>query len=348
MRNAMTLPSPVTTVENAAAVLETMSAGISENTKRVYGNSLRTLERFYGERGWVLYPLGDNDELDELRFIEQALSYLQSLSDAGRKHSTLNLHLSALKYRCGFENQRALGALATKPVSTFMEGVARQGARNHSPRQAAALSVEQLRAVYKTFDTSTPRGRRDMALVSLGLATALRSQSLADLTLADVAPAVTIDGLTVRVRYSKTDQKGKGALIPVGRASKKRLDPVNALTSWLEVLAAYGFTKESQPDFPLFPVIRGSRGIQHSPIQYPNLLITDLLRKALVRAEVCSESEARAFSSHSLRASFITLSNLAGVAERDIAAITGHKSMAILRGYDRTSVERSAQTAYLG
>lgn len=348
MHNSMTLSSPVTTVENAAAVLETMSAGISENTRRVYGNALRKVERHYAACGWVLYPESEKGGLDERQFIEQVLSYLQALSDAGRTYSTLNLHLSAIKYRCGFENQRALGALATKPVTTFMEGVARHGARTHSPRQAQSLSVEQLKAVYRTFDTSTPRGRRDLALVSFGLATALRSQSLADLTLSDVSPAVTIDGLTVRVRYSKTDQRGKGTLIPVGRASKKRLDPVSAITSWLEVLAAYGYTKESHSNFPLFPVIRGARGIQPTPMKHPNLVVTELLRKALVEAEVCSAAEARAFSSHSLRASFITLSNLAGVPERDIAAITGHKSMAILRGYDRTSVERSAQTAYLG
>jgi integrase len=343
-----TLPRPDGAVENADRILSTMGSGISDNTRRVYGNALRTVEKFYAERGWDFYPAGTDDRFDEERFVAQVLSYLQALSDAGRKSSTLTLHLSAVKYRCGFENQRALGSLSTKPVSAFMDGIARSSARTHTPKQAQALSIQQIRAIYRTLDTNTPRGRRDRALIALGLATAMRSQSLADLTLSDISPAVTIDGITVRVRHSKTDQKGKGVIIPVARSSKKKLDPVAALQSWLETLAAYGFTRESHPDMPFFPAIRGSRGIQTTPMQQPNLTITGIIRNGLVDAEVCTPDEAMAFSSHSLRASFITLSNIAGVPERDIAAITGHKSMTVLRGYDRTSVERSAQTAYLG
>lgn len=324
-----------------------MNSGISENTRRVYGNAHRSLARYYVERGWTLYPEMDTGHLDEGRFVAQALSYLQSLVDAGRKSSTVTLHLSALKHRAGFENQRAFGALSTKPVAAFMDGATRATSRAHVPRQAQALSLSQLRAVYRALDTDAPRGRRDNALIALGLATALRSQSLADLTLGDLSPAVTIDGISVRVRFSKTDQRGKGTIIPVARHRKKRLDPVFALQRWLGTLAAYGFTRESHPEMPLFPAIRGSRGIQVTSMQHPNLTITNILRRALIDAEVCTRDEAQRFSSHSLRASFVTLSNLAGVPERDVAAITGHKSMTVLRGYDRTSVERSAQTAYL-
>ncbi len=325
-----------------------MSQGISENTRRVYGNALRAIERFYGERCWTLYPETDAGHLDDERFVAQALSYLQSLIDAGRKSSTITLHLSALKHRAGFENQVAFGALSTKPVRAFMDGTIRSTSRVHIPRRAQALSMAQVRAIYRVLDTESPRGRRDLALIALGLATALRSQSLADLTLGDISPTVTIDGIAVRVRFSKTDQRGKGTVIPVARYRKKKLDPVLALESWLDTLAVYGFTRESHPQMPLFPAMRGNRGIQASPMQNPNLTITNVLRHALIDAGICTPNEARTFSSHSLRASFVTLSNLAGVPERDVAAITGHKSMTALRGYDRTSIERSAQTAYLG
>lgn len=343
-----TLPRPDGAVENADRILSTMGSGISDNTRRVYGNALRMVERYFSERGWNLYPEVEGGHLDEERFVAQVLSYLQSLIDAGRTSSTLTMHLSAIKYRTGFENQRAFGTLSTKPVVAFMEGSSRSTARTHTPKQAQALSIQQIRAIYRTLDLHTPRGRRDHALIALGLATALRSQSLADLTLSDISPAVTIDGIAVRVRFSKTDQKGKGVTIPVARSSKKRLDPVAALQSWLETLAAYGFTRETHPEMPLFPAMRGDRSIQTTPMQQPNVTITTILRKGLIDAEACTPDEAMGFSSHSLRASFITLSNIAGVPERDIAAITGHKSMTVLRAYDRTSVERSAQTAYLG
>ena len=66
----------------------------------------------------------------------------------------------------------------------------------------------------------------------------------------------------------------------------------------------------------------------------------------LHRAVTLTEAEVDRYSSHSLRATFITLSFSAGVPERDIAAVSSHKSAAI-REYDRRSAEAHAQIHYL-
>jgi integrase len=179
------------------------------------------------------------------------------------------------------------------------------------------------------------------------VATALRSQNLAELTLSDLSPAITIDGLLVRVKWSKTDQKGKGQFIPVARVPKKRFDPVAAVQEWVQVLASYGYTADTHPNMPLFPNIRGHRGVQTSPILHPSITITDMLRTHLVASGATTDTQVLNYSSHSLRASFITLSSQAGVNEADIAAVSGHKSMTTLRSYDRSTVERHAQTKYL-
>lgn len=330
---------------NRVAILATINDELSPATRKAYGQALTMLTRHYEKHEWAVFPT-NMEGLDEELFITQLLSYLQDLAEQGRIYSTLNKTLSAVKHLASYTNPRAASSLASKPVRAFMEGLSRQ-ARTHTPKKAEALTVEQLNLLYKHLKGNTPRQIRDRALISIGIATALRSQNLAELTLADISPAITIDGLLVRVKFSKTDQKGKGQFIPVARAGKKRLDPVAAVHTWVQLLASYGYTADTHPTMPLFPNIRGNRGVQTTPILHPSITITDMLRTHLVEAGAVSEAQASAYSSHSLRATFITLSSQAGVNEADIAAVSGHKSMTTLRSYDRSTVERHAQTDYL-
>jgi integrase len=330
---------------NRVAILATINDELSPNTRKAYGQALASLTRFYEKNEWALFPT-NMEGLDEELFITQLLSYFQELAEQGRTYSTLNKTLSAVKHLASYTNPRAFSALGHKPVRAFMEGLSRQN-RTHTPKKAEALTVEQLTVLYKHLKGHTPRHIRDKALISLGVATALRSQNLAELTLSDLSPAITIDGLLVRVKWSKTDQKGKGQFIPVARVPKKRFDPVAAVQEWVQVLASYGYTADTHPNMPLFPNIRGHRGVQTSPILHPSITITDMLRTHLVASGATTDTQVLNYSSHSLRASFITLSSQAGVNEADIAAVSGHKSMTTLRSYDRSTVERHAQTKYL-
>lgn len=333
-------------VANRDAILSTIADEVASSTQKAYAQSLKGLLAFYEQQGWDFYPQSGDVARDSAMFTERVLSYLRHLADNGRTLSTINKALAAVKNRTSFENPLFYSALHSKPVKAFMEGLARQG-KEHSPRKAQAFTLDDLNLIYKSITAHTPRDIRDKALIALGVATALRSSNLGELTLADITPAVAIDGVNVRVRFSKTDQTGQGVFIPVARFSKRRFDPVKALTDWLAVLRSFGYTKETHPKFPLFPVIRGLRGVQESAMRHPSIAITEMLRQRVVEASVASPAQAEAYSSHSLRATFITLSNQAGVAEKDIARVSGHKDMTTLRGYDRTSAEMSAQTAYL-
>jgi integrase len=55
-----------------------------------------------------------------------------------------------------------------------------------------------------------------------------------------------------------------------------------------------------------------------------------VLQRAIARAGIVGD-----FAAHSLRAGFITAAAAAGVAEVDIARISGHRSADVLRGYVR-------------
>jgi integrase len=335
---------PAAPVLNRSAILHTIASEISDSTRKAYAQEMKSFATAFESNGWAIFPLNEKGELNESLFVEQVLSYLQGLHDSGLTYSTIVKTLSAVKHYASYENQRAFSTLFYKPVKAFMEGLARQ-TKAHSPRKAEALTLEQLSTLYKSLSKHSARDIRDRAMFAVGIATALRSQSLADLTLADVSPAISIDGVNIHLRFSKTDQHGKGLYIPVARS--KKLDPIKALNAWIAVMALYGYTKAATPDAPLFPTVRGQRGVMASKMAHPSIAITQTLRTRLVEAEIVTVEQAAAYSSHSLRATFITLSNQAGVAEKDIASVSGHKDMTTLRSYDRTTAEKSAQTDYL-
>ena len=341
----LTTAGKTPSVSNLSAVLATIADEVAPSTRKAYEQAMSSLSSHFEKSGWQLYPQAEG-ALDEARFLEQVLSYLQTLTDDGKTYSTINKTLSALKNVAGYENPRAYSTLLLKPVKAYMEGLARQS-KAHDPRRAQALTLEQLEQLYKGLKGRSPRDLRDKALVALGIATALRSQNLGELTLSDISPATTIDGIVVKVRFSKTDQKGKGHYIPVARASRKKLDPVHALNEWLNVLKLYGFDKESTPDFPLFPNIRGQRGVQSAPMLNPSITITETLRSRLVAAEVVSEAQVQQFSSHSLRSTFITLLLQRGIDATKVMKVSNHKSAENLLRYDRSSVEIYAQADYL-
>ncbi|WP_348788475.1 tyrosine-type recombinase/integrase [Leifsonia sp. NPDC080035] len=347
MNEVLAVASPAFTITNREQVLATIADEVAPATRKAYLQAMKLLRRYYETQGWNLYPLDDAGEFVDARFLEQVLSYLQNLVSSGRTYSTVNKTLSAIKYFAGYENARAYAVLVSKPTRAFMEGLARQ-TKSHTPKQAQSLTLSQVEALHAYLRKGrTPRDIRDRAMLSLGIATALRSQNLGELTLSDVSPAVSIDGVVVRVRFSKTDQLGKGNYIPVAKSPRRSVDPIGALNEWLSVLGLFGFSKDNTPDFPLFPAIRGRKAVQATKMLNPNIAITETLRNRLVEAAIATPAQAFAYSSHSLRATFITLASQAGVSEADIAAVSLHSSMATLRKYDRSSVERHATVAYL-
>ena len=312
---------------------------LAPSTRVAYELQLRLLRSFYESNGWSVF------DADPTEFVKHFLTYLSSLVEDGRSVSTLNKVVSALRWEAGYTNPAYTGLLSARPVKAFLAGVARQH-KSRQPRKAKSLTLSQLESMQSHLNKQKSMAAiRNRAMLALGIATALRSSSLGELQLGDISRAVTMDGLIVSVRFSKTDQTGEGVDIPVKRSDNRLLDPVRAVDAWIGVLRAQGF---SDPSMPLFPRIRGTRAITVAPIQNPNMIITSLLRDLLVDVGILTPVDAAGYSSHSLRATFITLSSQADVSEASIAAVSGHKSMRVLRSYDRSTVERHGQTDYLG
>ena len=144
-------------------------------------------------------------------------------------------------------------------------------------------------------------------------------EQLVGLDVADITEGT--DGLTVRLRRSKTDQEAAGRTVGIPYGSNPATCPVRAWRSWLEVS---GITE----GYAFRPVDR------HGHIGAARLsgqAVALVLKRHAARVGLDPDEVA----GHSLRAGLATSAAAAGVPERVIADQTGHKGTAMLRRYIR-------------
>jgi site-specific recombinase XerD len=169
---------------------------------------------------------------------------------------------------------------------------------------------------------------RDSALLLTMFSAALRRSSVALLRWGDLTELET-GALRLRLRRSKTDQvyNGRDLLIPLG--TNPTTCPVTALANWRAAVAHQLEVEAVELDnLPVFTAIDRTGLLSATP------LTSDAINR-VVKARCTRAGIAGDFSSHSLRAGFVTTSTTNGVALEAIAEQTGHASIDILRGYIR-------------
>ncbi len=205
---------------------------------------------------------------------------------------------------------------ADRAVRRVMTGIRRQ---NGTAQEGKAPAItREIRAMVEHLPP-TLRGQRDRALLLLGFAGAFRRSELVSLDVGDLA--WSDDGLTVRLKRSKTDQEGAGRTVGIPYGSKPVTCPVRAVRAWL---AASGIA-----DGPVF------RGVDpHAHLSRERLSDKTVARVVKSAAEAAGLDPTQ-YAGHSLRAGLATAAAQAGVAERVIMAQTGHKSLPMVRKYIR-------------
>jgi integrase len=188
------------------------------NTVRAYRSDWRAFEGWAGANGKAALPCSP---------ITLAL-YATWLAESGKRCSTIGRALSAINHA-----QRAAGhpsvSSNVEPLHSVWRGIRR--CKGTAPGQKAPLLVVDLRAAVGALP-ATVRGQRDKALLLLGFAGAFRRSELVALDVADLETGS--EGLTVRLRRSKTDQEGQGSKVGVPFGRKELTCPVRALADWLE------------------------------------------------------------------------------------------------------------------
>jgi integrase len=289
--------------EIAADARDYVAASRAENTTLVYRTGWAQFTAWCDEHRVTALPAAP----------ETVACYVADLAKAA-KPATIDLRLAAISAA-----HRAAGH--ESPTTAEAVRLVRRGVRRTlgtAQRQVRPLTVPELRTMLQGLG-SEPAGCRDRALLLLGFAGALRRNELVGLDVADITEG--IDGLTVRLRRSKTDQEGAGRTLGIPFGSNPVTCPVRAWRTWLEVS---GITEG-----PAFrPVDRhGHIGSTRLSAQAVALV----LKRHAARAGLDPDEMA----GHSLRAGLATSAAAAGVPERVIAEQTGHKGTAMLRRYIR-------------
>jgi integrase len=244
---------------------------------------------------------------------EAVASYIAECA-ARLKAGSIQRRLNAIA-----EAHKATGAESpthTSLVRNTMKGIRRT--LGTAPAQKAPALTDDVKAMVEAADAGLI-GTRDRALLLLGFAGAFRRSELVGLAVEDCA--FGRDGLTIRLRRSKTDQEGAGRKVGIPYGSYLATCPVRNVQEWL--------TQAGITTGPLFRSIN-----RHGTIQEHGLSGIDVARIVKKLAERVGLDAAR-FAGHSLRAGHATSAAIAGASERSIAQQTGHRSLQMLRRYIR-------------
>lgn len=221
--------------------------------------------------------------------------YLTHLIEGGRKVSTVKRARIAI----GLAHA---GLGLPRPdrdprIRTLERGMGRMyGTREDG---AAPLLLEHVQQIARGLGICA-RDDRDRVLLLLGFWGAFRASELTALRIEDVT--LEPQQLLVRVRRSKEDQLGRGAVVSIASSAESALCARRAVQRWLE--------RVGQSTGPLLRAVAGERIAP--AIMHPRA-ISRAVHRLATRAALSGE-----YSSHSLRAGLATSAYARGVTEREI------------------------------
>ncbi|MGO9899024.1 MAG: site-specific integrase [Solirubrobacteraceae bacterium] len=181
------------------------------------------------------------------------------------------------------------------------------------------LRLEDLEQMLARIPTYTHAGRRDRALLLTGIAGALRRSELVALDVQDVH--FEPEGMLISIRKSKTDQGGSGETLAIAYGDRSAVCAVRALNAWLQAAA---ITSDA-----IFRRVRA-----HDTLATKRL--TDRSVALIIKKHaVAIGLDPAAFAGHSLRSGGVTAAAQEGHSERELARLSRHKDLGVLRGYIR-------------
>ena len=149
--------------------------------------------------------------------------------------------------------------------------------------------------------------KRDKALILLGFAGGFRRSELVNIEHEDIE--FVPEGVKIVIKRSKTDQSGEGTIKAIPYFNNEKFCPVKALKNYL----TYSFATQNKGK--IFDVSDKSVAL--------------IVKKYASLAGLDSNK----YAGHSLRSGFATTAAEFGAEERNIMAMTGHKTTQMVRRY---------------
>ena len=342
----------------AKRIAKAVASSRSEGTRRTYAAGWRRFAGWCDREGHAALPA---HPVTVAAYLVDAADTRTETGERAYAVATFGTWIAAINHQ-----HRTTGHLspsAHELVTATLSGVRREyaaaGDRPRTPRDP--LLVDDIK-VFVSTARKRCRGwadavleRRDSAILLLGFAGAYRRSELSELLCGDVTMQRN-DGLHVRLRRSKTDQEGRGAVKALPYTDSHDTCPPCAYVRWAQVVAAFDaggrqsvirLLRKQEPFAE--HVCRG--GVPRTAARAPLLravakngnLGSTSLSGAAIHQTIRRRAEHAGYDptalaklgGHSLRAGFVTQGTRNGADGSAIARQTGHASLDSVEVYRR-------------
>lgn len=283
-------------------VLSLAKASRSANTLKAYKHAMQAFILWGQGKGVATLPAEPGT----------VAAYMTARMKGGAKAASLSVFLAAIRHY-HHENGYTSPSEADG-VQNVMRGIRRTIGTAPNKKQPATAERVAAMLAHMPHDMT---GKRDRALILLGMAGAMRRSELVGLNVEDLAE--TTSGIDVSIRKSKTDQEGQGHLIAIPHGES--LKPVKAVREWLELA---GITSG-----PLFRPVNKSGRVSSERLS--DRSVANIVKAYASKAGMTVAD----FSGHSLRAGFVTSAADRGADINRIMDQTRHTDPRTVRGYIR-------------
>jgi len=278
----------------------------ANNTVRAYKSDFNNFGLFCSQNGFKSLP-------SEPKIVSL---YITHLSSKGIKMSTLKRRLVSI----GVIHKLKGHYLDTKHpviIENIMGIKRRKGSIQKGKKPLLINNLKKIINAIDEHNTENIKKFRDRSIILMGFSGGFRRNEIVSLDYDDLD--FVTEGLKISIKRSKTDQFGEGSVKGLPYFDNTKYCPVLSLKNWIEISKI-----RSGPLFRRF-----SKGTKLSEKRLTDQTVALLIKKYLKIAGIDSKN----YSGHSLRSGFATSAAEAGVEERNIMSMTGHKSPEMVRRY---------------
>ena len=278
----------------------------ANNTVRAYKSDFNDFGLFCAKNGFKSLP-------SEPKIVSL---YLTHLSTKDAKISTLKRRLVSI----GVIHKLKGHYLDTKHPSIIENIMGIKRRKGSIQKAKKPILIKSLKLIINAIDKKNKqeiKKFRDRSIILIGFSGGFRRNEIVSLDYDDLD--FVPEGLKINIKRSKTDQFGEGFTKALPYFDSSQYCPVISLKNWLNISKI-----TSGPIFRRF--LKGSKLSEN---RLTDQTVAILIKEYLNLAGINSKN----YSGHSLRSGFATSAAESGVEERNIMAMTGHKSTEMVRRY---------------
>ena len=278
----------------------------ANNTVRAYKSDFNDFGLFCAKNAFKSLPT-------EPKIISLYLTYL----------STKNIKMSTLKRRLVSISviHRLKGHYIDTKHPSIIENIMgikrRKGSIQRGKKPILINNLKTIINVIDVYNKEEIKRLRDRSIILIGFSGGFRRNEIVSIDYDDLN--FVQEGRKMNVRRSKTDQFGEGFVKALPYFNNQLYCPVVSLKDWLNISKI-----ASGPVFRRF-----NKGSSLSEKRLTDQSVALLIKEYLNLAGIDSKN----YSGHSLRSGFATSAAESGAEERNIMAMTGHKSTEMVRRY---------------